>query len=63
MAPANVLYLLLQGAKQKFEFLGKKSKSMMALRKLRQFDEEFDPKDFVEEAQKIYVNAHKCLAE
>lgn len=52
-----------QGAKQKFEFLEKKGKSMMAIRKIRQFDEDFDPKVFAEKAQEIYVDAHKALAE
>ncbi|XP_076039577.1 mitochondrial ribosomal protein L45 isoform X2 [Oratosquilla oratoria] len=50
------------GAMQKFEFLGKKGKSMMAIRKIRQFDEDFDPKEFVEEAQDIYIQAHEALA-
>ncbi|XP_042882926.1 probable 39S ribosomal protein L45, mitochondrial [Penaeus japonicus] len=51
------------GAKQKFEFLEKKGKSMMAVRKIRQFDEDFDPKVFAEEAQQIYVDLHKNLAD
>lgn len=52
-----------QGAKQKLEFLEKKGKSMAAIRKVRQFDEEFDPKHFVNEAQQIYIDAHNALAE
>ncbi|KAK8729209.1 hypothetical protein OTU49_008677, partial [Cherax quadricarinatus] len=51
------------GAKQKFQFLEKKGKSMMAIRKIRQYDEDFDPKDFAEEAQKIYIDTHKALAD
>nr|CAD7414412.1 unnamed protein product [Timema cristinae] len=49
------------GAKQKIEFVEKKSKSMMAVRKIRSFDEDFEPRDFVESAQEIYINAHNCL--
>lgn len=58
-----ILFVYIQGAKQKFEFLEKKGKSMMAIRKIRQFDEDFDPKVFAEEAQQIYVDMHKALAE
>ncbi|XP_045613666.2 large ribosomal subunit protein mL45 isoform X4 [Procambarus clarkii] len=49
------------GAKQKIRLLEKKGRSMMAIRKIRQFDEEFDPKDFAEEAQQIYIDTHKAL--
>ncbi|GAB0088615.1 Probable 39S ribosomal protein L45, mitochondrial [Sergentomyia squamirostris] len=49
------------GAKQKFEFLEKKSKSMMALRKIRNFEEDFDPPVFCEEAQKIYTQVHELM--
>lgn len=50
------------GAKQKFEFLEKKSKSMMAIRKIRNFDEDFEKKDFAIQAQEIYINAHTFMA-
>lgn len=49
------------GAKQKYEFLEKKSKSMLAVRKVREYDEEFDPRKFAETAQDIYIEAHKTL--
>ncbi|KAG0721859.1 putative 39S ribosomal protein L45, mitochondrial [Chionoecetes opilio] len=51
------------GAKQSIQRVEKKGKSMMAVRKIRQFDDEFDPKVFAEEAQEIYVATHKALAE
>ena len=51
------------GAKQKFEFLEKKSKSMMAIRKIRGYEEDFDPTVFAQHAQDVYVNAHNILAE
>nr|CAG4637341.1 EOG090X0DDP [Ceriodaphnia reticulata]SVE73187.1 EOG090X0DDP [Ceriodaphnia reticulata] len=55
--------LSLGGAKQSLELLSKKSKSTLAVRKIRSFDDDFSPKEFPEEAQKIYINAHKALAE
>lgn len=49
------------GAKQNLEFLEKKSKSMMAVRKIRTYDEDFEPKEFAIKAQEIYVQAHEAL--
>lgn len=49
------------GAKQKFEFLEKKSKSMLAIRKIRSYDEDFSPDVFANTAQDIYIRAHKAL--
>lgn len=46
---------------QNVEFLGKKSKSMMAIRKIRSYDEDFSPKDFAVKAQEIYCQAHEAL--
>lgn len=48
-------------AKQTVQLLEKKSRSMMAIRKIKSFDEEFDSKEFVNQAQKIYVIAHNSL--
>ena len=39
-----------------------KGKSYRSLRKVRTFDEDFDPKVFVDVAQEIYVKAHYALA-
>jgi len=55
--------LSLGRAKQSMEFLTKKSKSMLAVRKIRSFDDDFDPKMFPQTAQDIYIKAHKALAE
>ncbi|KAK3890740.1 hypothetical protein Pcinc_005314 [Petrolisthes cinctipes] len=49
------------GAKQKLELIGKKGKSMMAIRELRQFDEDFEANEFAEEAQQTYINTHEAL--
>lgn len=54
---------LAQGAKQSMEFLSKKSKSMMAVRKIGKFEEDFNTSDFADQAQEIYIKAHKALAE
>ncbi|XP_075146435.1 mitochondrial ribosomal protein L45 [Haematobia irritans] len=51
------------GAKQKFEFLEKKSKSMLAVRKIRGYEEDFDTDNFPSIAQDIYIAAHKYMAE
>lgn len=50
------------GAKQKFEFLEKKSKSMLAVRKIRTYEEEFDTDQFPSIAQEVYIEAHKLMA-
>lgn len=52
-----------EGAKQRFQFLEKKGKSMMAVRKIRQFDDDFDTKLFVNEAMQIYIDTHKALVD
>nr|CAG4645807.1 EOG090X0DDP [Lynceus sp. MCZ IZ 141354] len=49
------------GAKQNLEFVSKKGKSMMAVRKIRQFDDDFEPKEFAQLAQEIYLKAHEAL--
>jgi len=40
----------------------KKSKSWMAFRKIRQFDEDFDTSEFAQHAQQIYIDVHKAVA-
>ncbi|XP_013113533.1 large ribosomal subunit protein mL45 [Stomoxys calcitrans] len=50
------------GAKQKFEFLEKKSKSMLAVRKIRGYEEDFDTDNFASTAQDIYIAGHKYMA-
>lgn len=50
-----------EGAKQKLEFLEKKSKSMLAIRKVRSFDDDFEISDFIPVAQDIYLKAHEAL--
>jgi large subunit ribosomal protein L45 len=49
-------------AKQTVELLEKKSKSMLAIRKIKSFEEDFDSKLFPSLAQDIYIKAHENLA-
>lgn len=48
-------------AKEKLQFLEKKGKSMMAIRKIRAYEEDFEPPEFAEKAQEIYIKAHEAL--
>ncbi|KAJ2954913.1 hypothetical protein O0L34_g3240 [Tuta absoluta] len=49
-------------AKQAVELIEKKSKSMMAIRKIKSFEEDFDKSEFTNIAQEIYIKAHESLA-
>ncbi|XP_068619963.1 large ribosomal subunit protein mL45 [Battus philenor] len=49
-------------AKQTVQLLEKKSKSMMAVRKIKSFDEDFNTNEFCSQAQSIYIKAHESLA-
>jgi len=40
-----------------------KGKSMMSVRKIRKYEDDFDPKVWVEEAQETYIAAHRALAD
>lgn len=59
-----IIYFIIeiQGAKQKFTFFEKKSKSFMAIRKVKSFDDSFKTSFFLEEALDIYKKAHEALA-
>lgn len=47
---------------QSLTFLGKKSKTMLAIRKIRQYEEDFDVPKFCKEATDIYIKMHELLA-
>ncbi|KAG5676104.1 hypothetical protein PVAND_005958 [Polypedilum vanderplanki] len=49
--------------KEKAEFVEKKGKSWTAIRKIRSYDEDFESKEFAEQAQDIYIKAHEALVE
>ncbi|XP_076625579.1 mitochondrial ribosomal protein L45 isoform X1 [Colletes latitarsis] len=50
-----------EGAKQKFEFIEKKSKSYMAIKKIKSYDENFSHRLFEIDALDIYKKAHEAL--
>jgi len=54
---------LKQGAKQRLTDLEMKGKSLLQARKIRQFDENFDSKQFAQQALDIYIEAHTLLQE
>lgn len=49
-------------AKQTVQLLEKKSKSMMAVRKIRSFEEDFDTTAFGRVALQVYTKAHEAVA-
>lgn len=51
-----------EGAKQKVQLLEKKTRSMLAIRKIKSYDEDFDKDTFVDTALEIYKSAHEHLA-
>lgn len=53
---------MFQGVKQKGVQLEKKTRSMLAIRNIKKFEEGFDTDEFAIEAQDIYIKAHECLA-
>lgn len=57
----NIVYYIIQGAKQKIEFIEKKSKSFMALRKIKGYEDNYTTKTFVEQTLDIYKKAHEVL--
>lgn len=48
-------------AKEKLQFLEKKGKSMMAVRKIRGYEEDWEAPEFAETAQEIYIKAHEAM--
>lgn len=50
------------GIKQKYEVIGKKGKSYLALRKIRNIDYDFDVPTVANQAEGIYIEAQKALA-
>ena len=54
---------LFQWATQKaVDPLKNKGKSFRAVRKIRTYEPDFDPRSFGEEATEIYINTHNALA-
>lgn len=51
-----------EGAKQKVVAIEKKTRSMMAIRKIKSYDDDFTTETFLENALEIYKKAHEHLA-
>lgn len=49
------------GAKQRLTELEKRGKSYMELRKIRKYEENFDTKEFAQQAQLLYIETHKLM--
>lgn len=55
--------VFMQGLKQVGTRIEKKSKSYLTVRKIRSYDEDFDPELFARDvAQDIYIDLHKTMA-
>jgi len=52
----------LTGTKQVTDKVKGKGKTMLSIRKIRKYEDEFDPKEWVEEAEVTYIKAHEALA-
>ena len=52
-----------EGLKERYNVLEKKGRTVLGLRKIRRFEEEFDAGDFALTAQDIYIEAHDLLVQ
>ncbi|XP_064471916.1 large ribosomal subunit protein mL45-like [Ornithodoros turicata] len=59
----KVTMLSKEGALQRMRQLEKKGRTMLAIRKVRGFEDDFDITEFAELAQQIYIDTHKALAD
>lgn len=50
------------GAKQVTDLVKGKGKTMNSVRKIRSYEDEFDPRQWVQQALDIYIGAHQALA-
>ena len=60
--PFQASLLSKEGAMQVLDKSKGKGKTMSSVRKIRSYEEDFDPRTFVEEAEEIYIAAHTALA-
>ncbi|CAG2179798.1 unnamed protein product [Oppiella nova] len=51
------------GARQRWDIVSKKGRSMLALRKVRTYEDELDLPTFAEHALDVYIKAHTALAD
>lgn len=60
--PENLGTAITEEIKKKWSDIGKFGKDKLAIRKIRQFEPEFNLKVFQPESLEIYIKAHECLA-
>ncbi|KAG9474044.1 hypothetical protein GDO78_004375 [Eleutherodactylus coqui] len=60
---ARLSTLSKEGLMQRKDLLKQKAASQLAIRKVKNFDEEFSTKTFPEKAQGIFIEAHRCLTQ
>ncbi|KAM3921136.1 large ribosomal subunit protein mL45 [Leptodactylus fuscus] len=58
---ARLSTLSKDGLKQRTEQLKQTAASQLAIRKIKNYDEDFSTKTFLEKAQEIFIEAHNCL--
>jgi len=51
------------GAKQVTDAVKGKGKTMSSMRKIRSYHDDFDPREWVAEAEEVYIGAHTALAD
>ncbi|XP_013880393.1 large ribosomal subunit protein mL45 [Austrofundulus limnaeus] len=59
---ARLSSLSKEGLKQRTEQIRQSAASLLMVRKIKQYDPQFNPKTFGEEAQNIFIEAHNSLA-
>ncbi|XP_040291280.1 39S ribosomal protein L45, mitochondrial [Bufo bufo] len=60
---ARLSTLSKDGLKQRTEQLKQTAASQLAIRKIKNYDEDFSTKTFPEEAREIFIEAHNCLTQ
>ncbi|CAJ0951713.1 unnamed protein product [Ranitomeya imitator] len=60
---ARLSTLSKDGLKQRTEQLKQTAASQLAIRKIKNYDEDFSTKVFPEKAQEIFIEAHNCLTQ
>ncbi|XP_075702666.1 large ribosomal subunit protein mL45 [Rhinoderma darwinii] len=60
---ARLSTLSKDGLKQRAEQLKQTATSQLAIRKVKNYDEDFSTKTFSEKAQEIFIEAHSCLTQ
>ena len=63
LQPSQASLISTSGAKQIGDKVKGKGKTMSSIRKIRSYEEDFDPREWVGEAMETYIAAHRALAD